>query len=144
MAPVSPLIIRQVSPPSSDRHSSPGSLSLPFAVSISVYILFGFDGAIATATLPAPISGFGSPLVRRVHVEPPSRERNTPLPGPPLSGPHGFNWSCHMPARRIRGFFGLIARSEQPVFSSTNNTRSQLLPPSVVRKTPRSACGPDA
>src|SRR4051812_5107983 len=125
--PVSALIIRQVSPPSSERHSSPGTVSRPFAVSISAYILFGFDGAIATAILPTPTSCFGSPFVSRFHVVPPSRDRNRPLPGPPLSGPHGFNWSCHIPARRIRGFFGFSATSEQPVFSSTKRTRSHVL-----------------
>ena len=118
--------------------------NLSRAVSINAYMRFGFDGAIATATLPTPTCCFGSPLASRVHVVPPSRERNTPLPGPPLSGPHGFNWSCHIPARRIREFFGFIATSEQPVFSSTKRTRFHVLPLSVVRNTPRSGCGPDA
>ena len=37
-----------------------------------------------------------------------------------------------------------MARSEQPVFSSTNSTFVHVVPPSVVRKTPRSGCGPYA
>ena len=41
----------------------------------------------------------------------------------------------------VRGFFASIDSPEQPVFSSTNSTRSQCWPPSVVRKTPRSCCG---
>jgi hypothetical protein len=73
---------------------------------------------------------------------PPSFEVKRPLPGPPLSRPQVLMSICHMPANSLRGFFGSIASSEQPVFSSTNSTRSQFLPPSVVRNTPRSGWGP--
>ena len=66
----------------------------------------------------------------------------SPLPGPPLSRPQVWISSGHMPAKRMRGFFGSIAMSEQPVFSSTKSVLVQVLPPSVVRKTPRSCCGP--
>ncbi len=64
-----------------------------------------------------------------------------PLPAPPLSIAHGCISTCHVPAQIVRGFFASIDRPEQPVFSSTNSTRSQWPPPSVVRNTPRSCCG---
>ena len=139
--------MRQVSPPSSDRQICPRSVGCPFQgipspVSISAYMRLGFEGAMATPTLPTPTDCFGIPLMIRIHVVPPSRERNSPLPGPPLSYPQACTSTCHIPARTMRGFFGFMAMSEQPVFSSTNSTRSQLLPPSVVRNTPRSCWGP--
>src|SRR4030095_10397662 len=102
---------------------------------------FGFDWAIATTTLPT--SPLGSPCpCSRFHVMPPSFVTNRPLPGPPLSRPHVLILSCHIPAKSLRGFEGSMASDEQPVFSSTNRVRSQVLPPSVVRNTPRSCCGP--
>ena len=48
----------------------------------------------------------------------------------------------HIPAKRMRGLVGSMAMSEHPVFSSTKSTRSQVLPPSTVRYTPRSCWGP--
>ena len=96
---------------------------------------------MATATLPTGRAGSPRP-VRRFQLTPPSPEIKRPLPGPPLSLPQVWISSCHMPAKRIRGLFASMARSEQPVFSSTKSALSQVLPPSVVRKTPRSCCGP--
>jgi len=75
---------------------------------------------------------------------PPSVDLKSPLPGPPLSRPHVWISICHMPAKSTRGFDGFIAMSEQPVFSSTKSVRCHVLPPSAVRKTPRSSCGPYA
>ncbi len=96
---------------------------------------------MATATLPTGL--VGSPLPANLfQVAPPSCERNSPLPGPPLTRPQVCISSCHMPANSTRGFFGSIAMSEQPVFSSTNSTFVQVAPPSVVLNTPRSGCGP--
>jgi hypothetical protein len=77
----------------------------------------------------------------RVQVVPPSRDTNTPLPGPPLIIAHGCISTCHVPAKIMRGFFASIDKPLQPVFSSTKSTRSHFCPPSVVRKTPRSCCG---
>jgi len=99
------------------------------------------DSAMATAILPTGVVGSPCP-VRRFQVVPPSRDMNSPLPRPPLNWPHVLMSICHMPARRIRGFRGSIAMSEAPVFSSTNSTLSQVFPPSTVRKTRRSGCGP--
>ncbi len=44
----------------------------------------------------------------------------------------------------MRGLFGSIARSEAPVFSSTERIFDQVRPPSFDRKTPRSEFGPQA
>ena len=44
----------------------------------------------------------------------------------------------------MRGFDGSIARSFAPVESSMKSTFVHDLPPSMVRKTPRSALGPKA
>ena len=58
--------------------------------------------------------------------------------------PHGERWNFHIDANRMRGFVGSIDRSVAPVESLMNSTFFQLLPPSVVRNTPRSAFGPNA
>ena len=67
--------------------------------------------------------------------------RRRRCPAPPLIIAHGCISTCQVPANSVRGFFASIDRPEQPVFSSTNSTRSQCWPPSVVRNTPRSCCG---
>src|SRR3954463_13132209 len=102
-----------------------------------------FDGASPSVTLPTGLVGRPWP-VSFVQVTPLSREVKRPLPGPPLSRPQVLISSCHIPANRMRGFFGSMPMSEQPVFSSTNRVLVQVLPPSLVRNTPRSGCGPYA
>src|SRR5438093_998713 len=77
--------MRHVSPPSSDRQICPRSVAFPFhgipsPVSISAYMRLGFDGAMATPTLPTPTSCFGMPLVTRFQVLPPSIDLYTPIP----------------------------------------------------------------
>src|SRR3954469_11925967 len=103
---------------------------------------FGFDGAIATPTLPT--GDFGIPFTARVQVDPPSCDRKTPLPSPPLWIFQVCITSDHMPAAMVFGSLGSSDRLEHPVFGSTKSTRCQLAPPSVVRYTPRSCCGPVA
>src|SRR5215217_5427193 len=96
----------------------------------------GLLGAIAKTIFP--VVRVGSPLPEsRFQVTPPSVDLKRPLPGPPLSRPHVWISIGHMPANTIRGLLGSISRWAQPLFSSVNNTRSHVLPPSVVRKTPR-------
>ena len=130
---------RHVAPASSERYSE-GSVS-----SISVYTRLGSDGATATAILPTAWLASGSPCpASRFHVAPPSRVTHRPLPGPPLFRFQVLISSCHIPANSTLGSPGSIARSAQPVFASTNSTRVQVLPPSVVRYTPRSGAGPNA
>ena len=94
-----------------------------------------------SATLPHGRSGSPCPSSRS-QVSPPSLLRKMPEPGPPLSRPQVHIRICHIPANSSAGFAGLITTSEAPVFSSTNSTRSQVSPPSLVRKIPRSSCGP--
>ena len=107
------------------------------------YTRLGFDRANAIVTFP--IVWVGSPLpLSFFQVSPPSLDVNRPLPGPPLSRPQVFISSCHMPAKAMRGLLGSSTTSEQPVFLSTKRTLSHVLPPSAVRKTPRSGCGPYA
>ena len=137
-----------MAPAFSLRHSWPLSVSPPFhgtpsPVSIIAKMRFGCDGAIANATLPTGFTGSPFPL-SRIHVAPPSVDLNSPLPGPPLVRPHVWISICHNPAYSVRGLDGSIARSLQPVFSSTNSTRVHVPPPSMVRNTPRSCCGPYA
>ena len=96
---------------------------------------------MASATFPQ--GGAGRPFPeRRSQVSPESRLTKMPLPGPPLSRPQVHIRICHIPANRSRAFAGLTTISEAPVCSSTKRTRSQEAPPSSVRKTPRSGCGP--
>src|SRR5215213_9871830 len=67
-----------------------------------------------------------------------------PLLGPPLNIAHVCITTCHAPANKTFEFLASIVTPEQPVFSSTNNECFHVLPPSFVRNTPRSRCGPVA
>src|SRR5512143_3421804 len=67
-----------------------------------------------------------------------------PLLGPPLNIAHVCITTCHAPANKTFGLRTSIVSPEHPVFSSTNSTCFHVLPPSVVRNTPRSCCGPVA
>ena len=107
---------------------------------------------MASACLPVTLPGSPFPT-SRVHVAPPSVLLNSPLPGPPLLRPQVWMTICHIPAYRMRGLPGCIARSqprgargrcrqEHPASGDVHSTRVQVAPPSVVRNTPRSSCGP--
>src|SRR5215208_7104570 len=98
---------------------------------------------IPRPTLPTGVSGSPWPVIR-VHVVPPSRLVHSPLPRPPLVRPHVWISICHVPAKSTRGLDGSITRSLTPVESFTYSTFCHVPPPSVVRKTPRSGCGPYA
>src|SRR3974390_3155937 len=101
-------------------------------VSISAYTRWELARVIARPILPT--GRVGSPLpVRRVQVVPPSVDFQIPLPAPPLLRPQVCTSTCQNPANRIRGLLGSITRSEAPVLSLTNSTRSHVVPPSVVR-----------
>src|SRR5437868_4887999 len=52
---------------------------------------------------------------------------------------HGLRCPRHIHAYSTSGFAGLISRSAAPIESDTNSTLRQLLPPSVLLNTPRSA-----
>src|SRR5690348_10062058 len=110
---------------------------------MSAYTRLEFDGATATSILPT--GERGSPgSVMRDQVAPVSRDTYTPLPGPPLNMAHVCMTTSHVPAKSTPGLVASIERPEQPVFSLTNSTRFHVVPPSVVRNTPRSSCGPVA
>src|SRR5579875_245820 len=124
----------QLEPPSSLRHTEPW-----VRVWISAYMRCGLEGAMVTSILPS--GGVGNPLVRCVHVRPLSCERYTPLPGPPLSSAQVRPVTCHVPASTVSGLPGSMLSPLQPVCSLTKSVRFHVLPPSVVRNTPRSCCG---
>ena len=58
--------------------------------------------------------------------------------------PHGVRWNFHIDAYTMRGLFTSIDRSAAPVLSLRNSTFFHVVPPSVVRNTPRSGEGPNA
>src|SRR5579864_5549844 len=132
----------QLSPPSLERNRPPSSAS------ISAYTLRLSEAATPTPTLPQ--IPFGRPFFKNLsagfnpsfadfasfsesQVSPPSCETYRPLPGPPLVSSQGRRRVCQVPAKRMRGLLGSKHTSLAPVFSSTNNTFSQFLPPSLVR-----------
>ena len=86
----------------------------------------------------------GSPGLRviSVQVSPPSVDLKRPLPGPPLDIWYSTRYASHSAANITFGFLRSIATSTAPVLSSRNSTVFQVLPPSVVLKTPRSSLGP--
>src|SRR5215469_8449956 len=97
----------------------------------------------ATATPIFPYGPFGKPCSSRCfQVVPPSLERYRPLPAPPLSMFHEVRRACHNAAKRMLGLRGSNATSIPPVFSSLYRTFSHVLPPSSVRKMPRSVLAP--
>src|SRR4029434_876741 len=100
----------QAVPPSSDRQSDPW-----FAVWISAYTRFEFEGATATSIFPA--GEFGNPFARRFHVEPVSFDTYTPLPGPPLNIAHVCITTSHVPANSTLGSVGSTLTPESPLFS---------------------------
>src|SRR6476660_9351163 len=65
------------------------------------------------------------------------------LAGPPLMIVHGFRCARQAPAYSSSGFDQFIAIDEAPVFSLMKSTLCQVLPPSLVRKIPRSAESPN-
>ena len=96
--------------------------------------------------MPSPILPtveLGKPFpFRRTQLSPPSRLVQSPLSGPPLSLPQGHICICQVAAKRIRGLDGCITISMPPEFSPEKRTLSQVTPPFLVRKMPRSSCGP--
>gem|GEM_PF-4447973 len=75
------------------------------------------------------------------HVSPPSVLLNRPLPGPPLDMVYSVRKASHMAAYMMSGFVRSMLMSIAAVLSSRYSTLRQLLPPSVLLKTPRSAFG---
>src|SRR6185436_79063 len=78
------------------------------------------------------------PPFTSVHVVPPSVLFHSADPGPPLLSEYGVRRRSQLAANRMFGSFGLIAMSMNPALSLTNFTSCHVLPPSVVRYSPRS------
>ena len=108
---------------------------------MSAYTRFGFAGETEIPALPT-MTSFGSPLVRRCHVFPPSVERKSPPSMLPESIDQGLRSTVHAAANSVFGFFTSIEMSATPVLSLIVRTCSHVFPPSFVRKTPRSLFGP--
>src|SRR5689334_12142109 len=79
----------------------------------------------------------GRPGLRVISVQwsPPSVVLKSPLPFPPDESIHGVRPACHNPAYKTLALFGSITRSTTPVESLRNKILSQVLPPSLERKT---------
>src|SRR5436305_12558529 len=92
-----------------------------------------------------PIRSSGSPLPMCDQWSPSSVVLYTPpsLAGPPLMIVHGLRCARQAPAYTSLGFDQLIAIDVTPVCSLMNNTFCHVLPPSLVRKTPRSGPQPN-
>src|SRR6056297_1427522 len=105
-------------------------------------MILGLLRAMATPILPKSPLGRPSSAVIFFQVSPPSCVMCNPLPSPPELKNHGSLLCSHMAAISLFGFFGSITKSATPVLLFTNNTFSQVSPPSVVLKTPRSGCSP--
>ena len=99
---------------------------------------------MSTPILPNGLSGMPGLKVISFQVSPPSIVFHRPLRPPPAFIPHGVRWNLHIDANRMRGFDGSMVRSVAPVESLRKSTFFHVLPPSVVRNTPRSAFGPNA
>src|SRR5678816_1581792 len=99
----------------------------------------GLDGDTETPILPRGRAGIPGLNVSSFHVSPPSVVFQRPLRPLPEFIPQGVRWNFHMAAYRIRGLVGSIERSVAPVLSLRKSSFFQVRPPSVVRKTPRSA-----
>src|SRR5687768_2773942 len=106
--------------------------------------MFGLEREIATPMRPSAPFGIPSSSVNRFHVAPPSCVTCSPELGPPELKNHGQRWYSHMAAKSLFGLAGSMTRSAAPVRGSTYSTFAQVLPPSVVLKTPRSAFCPHA
>ena len=134
----SSLVRVQLTPPSSERNSPPESAST------SAQTRSWSRGETARPIFP--MIPLGRPLLRVISVQlsPPSVDLKTPLPAPPDTSSQGRRTACQSPAYRIRGLTGSSARSIAPVLSFRYRTLSHVLPPSLVRNTPRVAFGPNA
>src|SRR3954462_15100356 len=90
-----------------------------------------------------PMPSLGRPTVICFHVVPPSTDLKRPPPGP-LDGAYVYQGGRRVfqsAAYTTMGLSGSIATSTAPTFSFLNRTLSHVLPPSRVRKTPRSGFG---
>src|SRR5207245_1125607 len=101
-------------------HFAPPSSLLkipPLSASTKAHTRPGWLPETATPTLPTTPSG--RPPASFFQVSPPSVDLNSPPPLPPLVNVQGWRRPSHIPAYRIRGLVGSMARSLAPVRAST-------------------------
>src|SRR5580704_13905699 len=113
----------------------------PFSASTTAHTRFELEPETVTPMRPLVPSGKPCSFTS-FQVLPPSAERYSPLPGPPLSMLHGVRLACQRAANKILGLLGSNVISIPPVFVSLYSTFSHVLPPSRVRKMPRSSFSP--
>src|SRR5258705_12051595 len=103
----------------------------------------GLAGAPGRAPpiLPSPRGGRPGLGVISLRCSPPSVDLKSPLPGPPLDIEYSTRNASQSAANITLGLWGSIAMSTAPVLLSRKRTLRQVLPPSVVLKTPRSSLG---
>src|SRR4029079_19580537 len=99
---------------------------------------------MATPILPNGFAGIPGLNEISFHVSPPAVVFQRPLRPPPVFMPHGVRWNFHIDANRMRGFDGSMVKYIPPVEALRNSTFFHERPPSVERKMPRSAFGPNA
>src|SRR5678815_4273108 len=101
------------------------------------------ESAPEMATPILPSTPVGRPGLRVISVQcsPPSVDLKRPLPGPPLDIEYSTRNASQSAANITSGLWGSIVMSTAPVLLSRNSTLRQVLPPSVVLKTPRSSLG---
>src|ERR1700728_3551975 len=90
----------------------------------------------ATATPTRPQSPLGSPCaVSCCQLSPPSVDRNSPLPDPPIGAYvlHGGRCASHIAANSTFGASAAIAKSAAPTLDPRSSTLSQVAPPSLDR-----------
>src|SRR5262249_785171 len=134
-----------VAPPSSDRYRPPSR-----GASTTANNRFGSDRDTSRPIRPSPSAAAGSPVVRGFQVSPPSVDLNSPLPGPchapfshrPSPPPPAAWRPAARPPSTVSPSSGPTAGAIAPVFPSLYSPLPPVLPPSVVRNTPRSLFAP--
>src|SRR5437667_2715351 len=103
-----------------------------------------FEGEGLTPMIPSV--PFGIPLLRdsSFQLSPPSVDFQSAEPSPPLSNEYGERRKRQVDAYRMRGLVGSKVRSTAPASRLTKRMRSHVLPPSLLRYTPRVSLGPKA
>src|SRR6476660_6562610 len=98
------------------------------------------ESAPEMATPILPSTPVGRPGLRVISVQrsPPSVDLKRPLPGPPLDIWYSTPYASHSAAKITLGLRRSIEMSTAPVFASRTSVFFQVLPPSVLLKTPRS------
>ena len=126
------------------QHRAPKFITVEFAALAGVFALFfrvAYTSYLPTLVAREQLVDGNSKLMASFFQDALEAKAEAAARSAAVAAP-GMDSICHMPANRMCRLFGSMARSPQPVFSSTNRVRCQVLPPSVLRKTPRSGCGP--